>query len=352
MPVNLSSSIARRLLSWFKTHARDLPWRHTRDPYKIWISEIMLQQTQVDTVIPYYRRWLKHFPTLKKLAHAGLPEVLKLWAGLGYYRRARMLHQGARSIMREMGGQIPKTASGLEKLPGIGRYTAGAVASIAFGEKTPVLDGNVIRVLTRVRAMKGPVDSGKTKEKLWAFARSLVPEKNPGDFNQALMELGATVCKTRGPACRLCPLKNQCRARASGRPEAFPVKKRKIKIEKLRTFALVLKKDEKVLIQRQGPGDRWGGLWTFPFDTRYGSLLKDFCVRPGISGHWLTIRHAFTRYAVELKVYRVDLDQNAVLPVPSKTLRWCYPRELSALPFPSPHEKIVRAVLKLLPALI
>jgi A/G-specific adenine glycosylase len=199
----------------------------------------MLQQTQVATVIPYYKGWLKAFPSLASLARAPLSKALKFWAGLGYYRRVRMFHQAAQFVQREFRGKIPRTAEALRELPGIGRYTAGAIASIAFGEKTPVLDGNVIRILTRIFAIRQSIDQQKTLEKLWSVAGALLPEKCPGDFNQALMELGATVCFPLIPQCARCPVKRDCRAHQKGKELLFPVRSRKDPMKKLQMSALV-----------------------------------------------------------------------------------------------------------------
>src|SRR5271169_3793142 len=184
----------RDLLRWYRRHHRKLPWRATREPYRIWVSEIMLQQTRVETVRPYYIRWLRAFPTVQALARAADDRVLKLWEGLGYYSRARNLHRAAQIVVRDYEGQLPRTAEGLLKLPGIGRYTAGAIASIAFGERAPLVDGNVARVFARIFAVRGNVKSPRTQQSLWTLAEDLLPDTGPGDFNQALMELGALVC--------------------------------------------------------------------------------------------------------------------------------------------------------------
>ena len=334
----------KQLLGWYRKNARDLPWRRTRDPYKIWISEIMLQQTQVQTVIPYYERWLKRFPDIKTLAKAPESEVMKHWAGLGYYRRARMLHAAAKKI-----GQIPRTAKELLELPGIGRYTAGAIASIAYGERIPVLDGNVIRILTRLTALKDDIGKPKTIEKLWKIATALVPSKNSGDFNQAMMELGATVCTPQNPACLLCPVTALCEGRKNGNPESFPFKKEKIKLEKIKTAALILHKNGKVLLQKQSAKERWGGLWVFPFEKDIRSILEKFRIPEIDLKHKLTIRHGFTKYQISLKVY-----EGPLLTSPHKSggrdradrQKWFKIKELSHLAFPSPHQKIVKELLK------
>lgn len=359
MPFKNIPLFQKQLLAWYKKNARDLPWRRTKDPYKIWISEIMLQQTQVQTVIPYYERWLKRFPEIQTLAKAPESEVMKYWAGLGYYRRARMLHEAAKFITGDKAGKFPKSAKELLEMPGIGRYTAGAVASIAFGEKTPVLDGNVIRILTRLTALKEDIVKPKTIENLWKIATGLVPSGNPGDFNQAMMELGATVCTPRGPACLLCPVSGLCEGRKKGNPENFPFRKDREKIEKIKTAAVILKKNGKVLIQKQSPKERWGGLWVFPF----GDDLKQLCSRLGLAAaelnHRLTVRHGFTKYQVTLEVYehrktaaKEPEPQAGFLPFKEKAgpasavAQWMPIQKLARLAFPSPHQKIVKELLK------
>ena len=208
-----AKEIRENLLLWFKKNARDLPWRKTRNPYAIWVSEVMLQQTRVDTVIPYYRRFIKTFPTVQRLARADLSEVLKVWEGLGYYSRARNLQKAARIISSQFHGRIPDTLDGLLSLPGIGRYTAGAILSIAFNQEAPILDGNVKRVLSRLFAVSGNPARGKAEALLWQLSASLIPEGHASPFNQALMDLGATVCTPKVPQCSICPLARLCKAK-------------------------------------------------------------------------------------------------------------------------------------------
>lgn len=335
-----------KLLSWFHKEKRPLPWRNDKDPYRIWISEIMLQQTQVVTVIPYYSRWLKAFPTLSSLARAPLSQVLTLWEGLGYYRRVRMLHQAARFITRKLQGKIPEKATLLERLPGIGRYTAGAIASIAFHEKVPVLDGNVIRILTRLFAIRSSIDKGQTLKTLWELAGSLLPDQSPGDFNQAMMELGATVCHPQNPACGKCPLVKLCVSRRLGSSMTFPRKTRKEKYEKIRMFALILESaDRKTFLCRQPPGHWWHGLWTFPFWDRRKEL-SDFLKK--ISGKAVkvgNIRHSVTRYHITLDVYRSKLTQKIRQRV-SLTGKWVRFEDIQKMALPSPHRKVATLAIR------
>ncbi len=348
---NKKEFIPMALLKWYYKAARDLPWRKTKDPYKIWVSEIMLQQTQVDTVIPYYEKWIKRFPALQHVAKAKLSDVLKSWAGLGYYRRARMLHQAACQIAKNLQSKIPQTPLELVKLPGIGRYTAGAIASIAFGVRTPVLDGNVIRVLTRLFAISDDVGKGKTLDKLWEIAESLVPGKNPGDFNQALMELGATLCTPENPQCQKCPVSSHCKAHEKKKETYFPVKLRKEKLEKKRTVALVLRDNGTVLIQKQPETARWGCLWTFPHWENKKMMIKDLGTDLKNSKHRLTIHHGFTRYQIRLDVYEKQLTHryfSREVRINFRAFsrsRWVKVRDLAKFAFPSPHQKIVKELM-------
>ncbi len=216
-------AIRQKLLGWYDEAARDLPWRQTRDPYAIWVSEVMLQQTRVETVIPYYERFLASFPTPRDLAEADEDTVLSHWSGLGYYRRARLLHAGVREVVAQYGGQVPEDAEARRALPGVGRYTAGAIGSIAFDKEEPIVDGNVTRVLARLFRIGTPVGSAVTSKRIWEEAARLVPGVRPGAFNQALMELGATVCTPKQPSCESCPVADYCEARAHGEVDALPV---------------------------------------------------------------------------------------------------------------------------------
>jgi A/G-specific adenine glycosylase len=254
------------LLKWYQKNKRLLPWRRTRDPYAIWISEIMLQQTQVATVIPYFERFLKKFPTPSRLARAKEEEVLALWSGLGYYRRAKLLHRGVKKVQSQFKGRLPQDAEELIKIPGIGPYTAGAIASIAFGMPHPVVDGNVIRVLSRIFLLKGHAKEIALQKRAWALAEDLLDPKNPGDFNQAMMELGATTCRPWLPACERCPLQVFCGAYKKDRPEEYPETPPVKKTLRLhRAVAVCRRGAEILLVKRENP--RWfQGLWELPHD--------------------------------------------------------------------------------------
>ena len=253
------------LLTWYEREAADLPWRRRRDPYAIWLAEIMLQQTQVETVIPYYERFLRQCPDLPALAAAELDEVLKLWEGLGYYSRARNLHRTARILVAQHNACFPRTAAELQQLPGIGRYTAGAIASIAFDEPSPVLDGNVMRVFARLLDLDEDITRAATQRRLWALAQQWLPQVRPGTWNQALMELGRTICRPRQPDCPRCPLQSQCLARARGSQAQRP--RRPPRADRPHydvVVALLRNAQDELLLQRRPPEGLLGGLWTFP----------------------------------------------------------------------------------------
>ena len=258
-------AIRRKLLAWFDTHRRDLPWRRTRDPYAVFLSEIMLQQTRVDTVISYFERFLSRFPTVEELARAPIDEVLVLWSGLGYYRRARSLHLAAREVSEQYGGAFPSDRASLEGLPGIGAYTAGAIASIAFGREEPIVDGNVARVLSRVFALDATVGSTESKRALWTLAADLVRGARPGDFNQSLMELGALICRPEPPHCDACPLRAECAARAQGRERDLPVTRPKSAPKRVALLALLAADDRgRFLLAKRSMDGLFGGLWEPP----------------------------------------------------------------------------------------
>ena len=242
-----------------------MPWRETKDPYAIWVSEIMLQQTRVETVRAYFTRWMKRLPTVRALAEAPLDEVLSLWSGLGYYARARNLHAAAGVVVAEDRGVVPRDPVRLRELPGVGDYTAGAIASIAFDLPEPILDGNVARILSRIYEIDAPAEAKATRDQLWKLARGLVPTDAASDFNQAMMELGATVCTPRNPDCLGCPVQGLCRARARGRQEELPRKKLRRPTPTVDRVALVVRdRDHHLLLGRRPPRELWGGLWEPP----------------------------------------------------------------------------------------
>jgi A/G-specific adenine glycosylase len=262
--VAMTKQIQKNLLQWFKKNGRELPWRKTRDPYAIWVSEIMLQQTQVPTVIPYYERFLKSFPTARHLAKADLSKVLKVWEGMGYYSRARNLHRASQIISNHFNGKIPDHLEDLLSLPGIGRSTAGAILSFAFNKEAPILDGNVKRVLSRLFAVPGNSGERKTEQLLWQISESLIPKRFSNPFNQALMDLGSMVCTPKEPQCPRCPLHYSCKGYLSGKPDKFPAKVAKRAIPHIHAISALVHKDGKVLLNQRTPRGLLGGLWEFP----------------------------------------------------------------------------------------
>jgi A/G-specific adenine glycosylase len=281
------SPVAARLLRWFGAHRRDLPWRREpRTAYRVWVSEIMLQQTQVKTVVPYYLRWLRRFPDVRRLAAASIDEVLKAWEGLGYYRRARKMHEAAALVMRRRGGKFPSSASELGSLPGIGPYTAAAVASIAFGEDVVAVDGNVRRVTSRLMALGDP-----TPEAVRTRLEALLPAGRAGAFNEAMMEIGAGVCLPRRPLCPSCPLSSACRAHRSGRVGRFPPPPRRRRVPRVQVVAIVAVRGNAFLLMRRPECEMLGGLWGFPI-VREGTLT-------GIEGILLPpVRHDYTHLSL------------------------------------------------------
>ncbi len=316
--------ITHPLLVWWDHDHADLPWRATRDPYAIWVAEIMLQQTQIATVIPYYERWLERFPTVQDLAAATVDEVLKLWEGLGYYSRARNLHAAAQAVVNELDGQIPTTVAGLMRLKGIGRYTAGAIASIAFGEPAPILDGNVIRVLSRLTDLPDDVTTTAVKKQLWQLAETLVPTERPGDFNQALMELGQQICLPANPRCLLCPLSPFCLARERGTQLERPCRPPRKNIPHYDVVAGVIFRDpifsknrisnnQRFLIAQRPLTGLLGGLWEFPGGKQepgetlpqalQREIQEELAIEITVGDHLTSIKHAYTHFRITLHAF-------------------------------------------------
>jgi A/G-specific adenine glycosylase len=286
-PAARDREIARALGAWFDGSARDLPWRRDRAPYAVWLSEIMLQQTRVETVIPYFERFLQRYPDVGTLAAAEIDDVLHLWSGLGYYRRARQLHATAREVTERYGGVFPAEAEALRGLSGIGAYTAGAISSIAYGQRAPLVDGNVARVLARVEGIDEPIKSPATIKRLWATATRLLPTERPGHFNEAMMELGAMVCTPREPRCDACPLERLCVARASGRERELPVVESKRPVPVVELISAVVADEEAgtLLFARRREGGLFGGLWEPPMIE----ALSADAARPGLAALGLAL---------------------------------------------------------------
>lgn len=302
------------LLSWWDEGHADLPWRRRDDPYAIWVAEVMLQQTQVGTVIPYYERWMERFPAVEDLAAAGIDDVLKLWEGLGYYSRARHLHAAAQTVVEQRGGRLPETVEELQELKGIGPYTAGAIASIAFQLPVPVLDGNVVRVLSRVLDLPDDVTETETKKRLREVAASLVPGERPGEFNQALMELGQRICAPASPACHRCPLAAHCLSRQRGTQLERPVRPPRTRTPHHDVAAGVIwREDGRFLIARRPLDGLLGGLWTFPGgrqergetlpETLRRGIREALAIDVDVDRPLVRVEHAYTHFRITLHAF-------------------------------------------------
>ena len=364
-PVSTTESLVSALLAWFATAARDLPWRRTRNPYAIWVSEIMLQQTQVKTVVPYWERWMREIPTLQALAKARTDKIHKLWEGLGYYTRVRNLQKSAQQILAQHHGQFPKSFDAVLALPGIGRYTAGAICSIAFDQPTPILDGNVIRVLTRVYGIATDPREKQTKARLWQLAEAFVTHAARLDscsaLNQSLMELGALICTPRSPHCAVCPVQKLCAARKNNLQAQLPNLGKRAAATKRRFIALVVERRGKFLVRQRPAGVVNAHLWEFPnveaganigrarnsvraaaLQTEKGTPKTDAPYQPNLfrsmsAKPFCTFKHSITRYRITLEVWRVELAN----PASKVSGRWLSPKQLRQLAFTSAHKKIL-----------
>jgi A/G-specific adenine glycosylase len=346
-------SFRRRLLAWFDRSARQLPWRRSRDPYAVWLSEIMLQQTQVATVIGYFDRFLARFPTIETLAQADEHEVLRLWEGLGYYRRARQHHRAAKIIMAEHGGRFPRDPAIVRRLPGIGRYTAGAILSIAYDTREPILEANTLRLLSRLLCYEGDPRSTRGQRLLWAMAEALLPRRGCGRLNQALMELGGELCTARSPQCEQCPVALLCRANQQGRQAEIPPRQAKRPIEPVHEAAVLVRRNGRVLLVRWPEGGRWAGLWDFPrFAVHAESpaalrrelvenvrTLAGVVVSPG--EHVATLTHGVTRFRITLDCYDAAFLSNDETAADRLETRWLRPADLNRYPLNSTGRNLV-----------
>ena len=346
-----------KLLRWASRNLRDLPWRaEPRDPYRVWISETMLQQTQVVTVIPYFQRFTERFPTIDALAASPLDDVLKVWEGLGYYARARNLHRAAQQVVAEFGGRLPDTVEGLSQLPGIGAYTAGAIASIFFGRDAPVVDGNVKRVLCRVYALRGDTRQPKMDQKLWALAEANLPKGKAGRWNEALMELGATVCLPRSPQCDECPLAEVCRARALGIQDKLPARAARKQTPHVDVTAAVIRplRGRRMLIAQRPTGGMLGGLWEFPGgkvergESLEEGLRREIREELGIEikvGRPVAqVEHAYTHFRITLYAYECRVVRGRPRAIEVADWRWVQFDELDNFAFAVTDRKIIRVL--------
>ncbi len=349
-----SASFSARLIDWQRAHGRHtLPWQNTRDPYRVWLSEIMLQQTQVATVLGYYERFLTRFPDVAALAAAPLDDVFGLWSGLGYYSRARNLHRCAQAVVAQHGGRFPASSAALMELPGIGRSTAAAIAAFCFGERVAILDGNVKRVLTRVLAFDGDLAESKPERELWARATALLPERDIERYTQGLMDLGATVCSARAPSCLLCPVHEHCAAARAGTPERYPVKTRKLKRGTREHVWLWLSAGagaaEEVWLVQRPPTGVWAGLWSLPEFDSTAAFEATSAGWPGHGESLPSFKHTLTHLDWTLHPVRwrlpprVGAIRRAAIEAAWPTGRWFGLDEALAAGLPSPLRKLLTA---------
>ena len=306
----MTSSFTEKLMHWYEENARELPWRDHPDPYIVWVSEVMLQQTRIETVIPYFHQWVREFPTITTLASSTQQKVLNLWEGLGYYSRARSLHKASRIIVDEYDGKLPEDMETLMQLPGIGRYTASAILSIAFNKDEPALDGNIRRVLSRVFNIEEPARSTLSEKRLWDLAYKNLPKGEAGNYNQALMDLGATICTPKNPSCLECPIKSECVANTLGVQEERPVPKPSKKIPHHTVTAAVIQRNGKVLIAQRPQKGLLGGLWEFPGGKRKPKEDLTACLQREINeelGVAIQVTEAFGVYQHAYTHFRVTL---------------------------------------------
>jgi len=359
--MHTNTSFSERLLNWFKQHGRhDLPWQHPREPYRVWLSEIMLQQTQVKTVIPYFERFINEFPNIAKLAQATQDEVLHLWTGLGYYARGRNLHKAAQKIMEDHAGVFPKFYDDILALPGIGPSTSAAILAQAFNQPSTILDGNVKRVLTRFHAISGWPGEKKIETQLWAHAKQHTPNHSAADYTQAIMDLGATVCSRSKPSCEICPINQDCTANAQGNPKDYPTSKKRSTLPVKQTTMLLLQNtDGEILLQQRPAQGIWGNLWSLPEmephkikpdtitpeDVAFISQQNFGCTIQS-SKTLETFRHTFSHYHLDIQplLCRVSTHTQCVMDSDSQVWYKCEPADKRGLP--APVKKLLEDVLE------
>jgi len=351
-------SFSDPLIEWYQTHKRELPWRNTSDPYEIWVSEIMLQQTRVDTVIPYYHRFLKAFPSIYELAKADQQQVLKLWEGLGYYSRGRNLHHAAKQVVKEYDGAVPSTYNEITSLKGIGPYTASAILSIAYQKKYAVVDGNVVRVVTRYNGITSDIRKSSVKKEVQEFMDDAVPALNPGDFNQAVMELGATVCTPSNPDCGSCPLQTDCKAWNTAQTESIPYKSPEKKIPHHQiAVGIIVNENDEVLISLRPQESMLGGLWEFPGgkqekgetldETLKRELKEELGVETDVFDKFKELKHAYSHFKITMHAYWCKIKRGSPKPNSSDKLEWVHLNNIDHFPFPKANKSIIHDLLEL-----
>lgn len=350
------NALADDLLRWYRRNQRDLPWRRRSDPYRVWISEIMLQQTTVATAIPYYHRFLRRFPTLRRLAEAKLSDVLRAWEGLGYYRRARLLHKASRRVAFLLGGRLPRRAAAWRLLPGVGDYTAAAIASICFGEPLPAVDGNVLRVWARLTGCRLDIAKSATRRAARDFLAPIVARTRPGDFNQALMELGALICRPRVPTCDRCPIHRHCAAFHTGRPAALPIKSRPGPIPCVEVAVGLIARRGRLLIARRPERAMLGGLWEFPGGKRRpGETLTETVRREvreetgldvTVGAKRAVIRHDYSHFRLILHAFDCHASPGRARPLAADAVRWIPFDQLADFPFPRANRRLLEILAR------
>jgi A/G-specific adenine glycosylase len=352
-PVSLSAAAKRRLLAWFDHHARPLPWRTDRDPYRIWLSEVMLQQTTVAAVTPRYERFLTAFPTIRSLAAADEQSVLKEWEGLGYYSRARNLHRAARMLVANHTGAIADDPDAFAQLPGVGRYIFGAVLSQAFDRRLPIVEANTTRVLSRLFGQCETIASPAARKWLWQAAEAILPKRRVGDFNQALMELGSEICTPISPSCGRCPLSSECVARKLGLQESIPRKQPRPPTEEIREICLVVRHAGRVLLARRPTGGRWAKMWEFPraalladetFPAGTRRLIRSLGLVAAPGKRMMSIRYSVTRFRMTMDCFETTTRVAAFRSEYYEEGRWLAPAELDGYPVSSPQRKLAAAI--------
>ena len=348
------NKIAKILVKWYPCKARTLPWRLDRDPYHVWVAEIMLQQTRVETVIPYYQRWMNKFPSLNKLAESDLQEILRVWEGLGYYSRARNLQKAANVIKQKYGGVIPSEVSSLLALPGIGRSTAGAIASISYNRDEPILDGNVKRVMARVFNYEKPINLAKNDNELWKLAGQINPRGQAGIFNQALMELGETICLPKNPRCSDCPICKECQSFILGMQDKRPVRLRKVKIPHYEVVAAVVKERGKFLITQRPLGKLLAGLWEFPGGkveqgenlehALQREIMEELAVEIKAGREIGIYKHAYTHFSVLVHAFYCLRVSGRFTPCEAQQIAWVESAEFSLFPMGKVDRLIAKQV--------
>jgi len=359
MPKLKSSEIKEvqdKLLVWFEKNQRPLPWREKYEPYQVWISEIMLQQTQVKTVLPYFDRWMKALPTIQSVAEAKEDQVLKLWEGLGYYSRARNIQKAAKQIMEQHGGEFPHVYDDILALPGVGKYTAGAISSIAFNQDRSIVDGNVVRVLSRLFLYTKNTRTPEAEKKMWQWAKEVLPIGKARYFNQAMMEFGALTCTPSGPDCSVCPLNSVCQAHKKGMVDKIPDRGPAKVSKNIKVAIAVIKKDGKVFIQKRPAKGLMGGLWEFPGgkvekgESAGSALHRELVEETGLKVKNVRIikriKHAYTSFKVDLHCFEADYDSGKVRLEAATAGKWVKVSDLKEYPFPAANVELIASLLE------